>query len=80
MDDQPEDVRRHLAGTAPAVVAIISDNDDGEQRQEVVLLLGPEALEACAASPQRLVTAITDVAHQLRLTFMPSTERPLGAP
>jgi hypothetical protein len=51
LDDQPDTVRAALRGTAPAVVA---EADDGT----VVVLLGPTELEACAASPERLVQAI----------------------
>jgi hypothetical protein len=49
-DDQPVEVRTAVAGLAPVVVA---DTDQG-----VVLLLGPDALDACAASAERLVAAI----------------------
>lgn len=51
LDDQPASVRAALQGVAPAVVA---ERDDGS----VVLLLGPQELEACASSPERLVAAI----------------------
>lgn len=49
-DDQPESVRAALAGVAPAVVA--------ETAGGVVVLLGPDELEACHASPEHLVEAI----------------------
>jgi hypothetical protein len=51
LDDQPPSVRAALQGAAPAVVAELADG-------AVVLLLGPAALDACAASPARLVEAI----------------------
>ncbi len=51
LNDQPAAVRAALQGTAPAVVAEV---DDGT----VVVLLGPTELEACAASPTRLIEAI----------------------
>ena len=49
-NDQPDDVRALLAGTAPAVVA---DTGGG-----LVLLLGPADLEACGSSPEALVAAL----------------------
>lgn len=49
-NDQPEAVRTLLAGTAPAVTAETSDG--------WVLLLGPGDLDACGASPERLVDAL----------------------
>ena len=50
LDDQPDDVRAALAGVAPAVVA--------ETTSGVVVLLGPAELDACAASPERLVASL----------------------
>lgn len=61
LDDQPTEVRSLLGATAPAVVA---DTDVG-----LVELLGPDALEACAASPQRLVDALTDAARMAGLDW-----------
>lgn len=52
LDDQPATVRAALAGRAPAVVA--------ETSTGVVLLLGPDELEQCEASPERLVAAIEE--------------------
>ncbi len=49
-DDQPESIRTALGGAAPAVVA--------ETAGGVVLLLGPDELNACGGSTERLVTAI----------------------
>jgi hypothetical protein len=49
-DDQPSAVRRAAGGVDPVVVA---ETDRG-----VVLLLGPDAVAACDASPQALVDAI----------------------
>jgi hypothetical protein len=51
-DDQPDAVREAVAGLAPVVVA---ETDRG-----VVLLVGPEALDACGGSGERLVAAIED--------------------
>ncbi len=58
-DDQPDTIRVALEGVAPAVVA--------RTATAVVVLLGPDALAACAGSTARLVTAIEDavVAHDL---------------
>jgi hypothetical protein len=58
-NDQPEAVRALLAGRYPAVAA---ETDDG-----FVLLLGPEGLEACAASPDALVEALAIAASRLGL-------------
>ena len=49
-DDQPDPVRDAVAGRAPVVVA---ETDRG-----VVLLLGPEQLDACGGSGERMVAAI----------------------
>ncbi len=50
LNDQPANIRAALGGVAPAVVA--------ETATEVVLLLGPQALDDCAGSPDRLIEAI----------------------
>lgn len=50
-DDQPDAVRELLADRLPAVVA---ETDGG-----IVMLLGPEELEACNASPADLEAALT---------------------
>ena len=49
-NDQPDAVRAAVEGIAPVVVA---EHDDG-----ITLLLGPDALDACAASPEALVQAV----------------------
>ncbi len=49
-DDQPDTIRTALAGVAPAVVA--------ETAGGVVLLLGPDDLDACAGSTDRLVASV----------------------
>ncbi len=49
-DDQPPEVRQATTGVAPVVIAETSDGP--------VILLGPEDLEACAGSPERLMTAV----------------------
>lgn len=61
LDDQPEAVRSLLAGEAPAVVA--------ETDQGLMKLLGPSALEGCAASPTRLVETLTAAAEAAGLTW-----------
>jgi hypothetical protein len=53
-DDQPADVRAAAQGTAPVVVA--------RTDADLVVLLDPSALEACAGSPEALVTALEDAA------------------
>ena len=54
-NDQPDHVRAAADGRAPVVVA---DTDAG-----VVLLLGPEAIDACAGSIDRLVDSIERAAE-----------------
>jgi hypothetical protein len=55
-DDQPDAVRTALGGVYPAVVA--------ETATGVVVLLGPQQLDACNGSTDQLVTAIDE---QVRL-------------
>ena len=50
-DDQPVSIRSASAGRLPVVVAEMTDG-------RVVVLLGPDELERCAGSPERLVMAI----------------------
>jgi hypothetical protein len=50
LEDQPSDVREIVAGRAPAVLA---DTPGGP-----ILLLGPDQLERCHASPDRLIEAL----------------------
>jgi hypothetical protein len=64
LDDQPLAVRVALQGMAPAVVAEI-DGDAGS----VVLLLGPEALQACEASPERMLEALVRAVGAAGLTL-----------
>ncbi len=52
-DDQPDHIRRATNGRTPVVVA---DTDDG-----VLVLLGPDQLEACQGSPAAL-SAMLDAA------------------
>lgn len=49
-DDQPPEIRRAAGGVAPVVVAETSAGS--------TTLLGPEDLDACQGSPERLVTAV----------------------
>lgn len=73
-DDQPHDVRALLAGAAPAVVADVAEGDVADVDAaavggQLVLLLGPAALDRCAASPDRLVAALTAAALEAGLSF-----------
>ena len=60
-NDQPDDVRAALAGTYPAVLAA---TDVGP-----VVLLGPAELDACDASPERLVASIEAAVGRLGLRW-----------
>ena len=60
-NDQPPAVRELLGDRIPAVVA---DTDHG-----LMLLLGPDELAACVASPDRLVDALTDAAETHPLSW-----------
>ncbi|MFM8310557.1 MAG: hypothetical protein ACKOAZ_01515 [Ilumatobacteraceae bacterium] len=60
-DDQPDAARPHTDGSLPAVLA---DTDAG-----VVPLLGPADLDACAASPERLIDAVRTAADGLGLRW-----------
>jgi len=60
-DDQPDIIRTAASGRAPVVVA---DTNGGP-----VLLLGPDALDACAGSIEALVESIERSAEQLHLTW-----------
>ncbi|MBM3675565.1 MAG: hypothetical protein FJW88_11600 [Actinobacteria bacterium] len=60
-DDQPEAVRDAAGGVVPVVVA---DTDAGQ-----VVLLGPDEIEACAGSPERLVEALTAAAERRSLDW-----------
>lgn len=61
LDDQPDAVRTLLGDTAPGVVA---DTDRG-----LIELLGPAAIEACAASPSNLADALTEAARSAGLDW-----------
>jgi len=63
LDDQPESVRAALAGTAPAVVA---ETDAGD----LVMLLGPAALERCAGSVAAMLAEIESAATAAGLTWV----------
>ena len=60
-NDQPPAVRELLGDRIPAVVA---DTDHG-----LMLLLGPDELAACVASPDRLVDALTDAVETQPLSW-----------
>ncbi len=60
-NDQPPAVRELLVDRTPAVVA---DTENG-----LILLLGPDELTACGASPDRLVEALTDAAEKQQLSW-----------
>ena len=63
-DDQPDVIRAAAGGRAPVVVA---ETDSGH-----VLLLGPEDLDACDGSIDRLVAAIEQSADHLGLAWATS--------
>lgn len=67
-DDQPDSIRSAAAGLAPVVVA---DTDRG-----VVVLLGPDELDACGGSIDRLVDAIEAAAAARALAWPPATPSP----
>jgi len=50
-NDQPEAVRAAANDVTPVVVALVND--------EYQVLLGPQQIDACEGSPERLVDAIT---------------------
>ena len=60
-DDQPAAVRLATGDRAPAVLA---ETDKG-----LAVLVGPEDLEGCGGSPERLLDAITLAATQQHLAF-----------
>lgn len=60
-DDQPDAVRAATGDRAPVVVA---ETGDG-----FVVLLDGDALDACAADPERLVAAVTDAVAAYGLTW-----------
>lgn len=61
-DDQPDEVRTEADGVVPVVVAGLGDGTH-------VVLLGPDDLAACAASPERLVERIETAMGQRGLTW-----------
>jgi hypothetical protein len=60
-DDQPDAIRAGTGDAAPVVVAV---TDSG-----VVILLGPDEVEACAGSPTRLVEAVRDAVSREHLQW-----------
>ncbi|CAN5507456.1 hypothetical protein BH10ACT1_BH10ACT1_11890 [soil metagenome] len=60
-NDQPEAVRALLAGVHPAVAA--------ETGSGWVLLLGPDELKSCAASPEALVAALESAVRRRGLRW-----------
>ena len=60
-DDQPDPVRTTTGDRTPAVLA--------ETRDGIVVLLGPDHLEACGGSPQRLLDAVTLAATHQHLAW-----------
>ena len=61
LNDQPENTRAALGGVAPAVLA--------ETATRMVLLLGSDALDECAGSPDRLLQAIEAAVDQAGLVW-----------
>jgi hypothetical protein len=51
-NDQPEAVRAAANDVTPVVVALVND--------KYQVLLGPQQIDACEGSPERLVAAITE--------------------
>lgn len=60
-DDQPAAARPLTDGSLPAVLA---ETDDG-----FTLLLGPDDLDACEASPERLIAAVHAAVSRLGLRW-----------
>jgi hypothetical protein len=60
-DDQPAAIRELLGTNLPAVVAVTETAH--------VLLIGPDALDACHGSPEVLVDALTTAAASAGLTW-----------
>jgi hypothetical protein len=60
-NDQPAAIRDALAGVVPAVVAATAGG--------IVLLVGPDGLDECAGSSDRLVAAIEDAAQRAGLEW-----------
>jgi hypothetical protein len=61
-DDQPDEVRRAAGSATPVVVAELDGGD-------LIVLLGPDDLEACAGSPDRLVERLMSAVAALDLTW-----------
>ena len=64
LDDQPDALRAVVQGHAPAVLAEVDDAG-----VSIVLLLGPEALQACHSSPEKLLQARYDALAQAQLVL-----------
>jgi hypothetical protein len=60
-DDQPDTIRAALEGAAPAVVA--------ETATGVVLLVGPDGLDACGGSTDQLMSAVEDAVNAAGLEW-----------
>ena len=60
-NDQPDPVRTATGSIAPVVVAQTSSN--------IIVLLGPTELDACAGSIDQLVAAIEQAVERLGLTW-----------
>jgi len=60
-DDQPDEVRDAAGDHAPVIVA---DTDRG-----LILLLGPDDIDVCHRSPERLVDTLTAAAQQRGLDW-----------
>ena len=70
-NDQPPTVRTATGAAAPVVVAETTAGD-------IVVLLDATALDACAASPQALVDAVTDAAGRAGLVWPIGTIGTIG--
>ena len=60
-DDQPDTTRATTADQLPAVVAFTTDGP--------VLLLGPDDLDTCGGSPERLAEALETAAERQQLAW-----------
>lgn len=66
-DDQPAHIRAAAGGVAPVVVAEVVAEGEGDGADEVVVLCGPDVLDACAGDPIALRAALRLAAARLSL-------------
>lgn len=67
LDDRPTDVAAASAGATPCVLARVARSTSGtagaHPASDLVLLVGPEDLEACTGDPEGLMGAIVEAAR-----------------